>query len=130
MNDLTKYQAKLPVNYQRHLAKHTNHMESIARLTIEALGTQSNIYSYTVFETFRTLTTIAALKQAFPAHAMSPESEAILNGLIQDYLTAMQKIPQEACRMILNVLENVSAPQEEEGFLDTIINAFFARANE
>jgi hypothetical protein len=130
MNELTKYQTRLPATYQRQLAKQTSQMDFIARLTVDALGAQSNIHSYTVFEVFKTLATISALKQAFPTSSMNPETEAILNALTQDYLQAMQRIPQEACRRILQVLENASASPDDGGILETIIDAFFDRTNE
>ena len=123
MNELQKYQPKLPVSYERHLAKSTHNMTTIARLTSHVLAEQGYIFSYAMFEALKTLTMIEALKKAFPI-SMDSETEAILRGLTQDYMTAMQKIPQEASKNILQVLENASVPPEEEGLLQSITNAF------
>lgn len=124
MNELQKYQPKLPASYQRHLAKGTDNMTSIARLTSQALAQQGHVFGYAMFEALKTLTMIEALKKAFPASAMDPETKSLLNNLTQDYLVAMQMIPQEASRKILQVLENASVPPEEEGLLDSITSAF------
>ena len=123
MNELQKYQPKLPARYDRHLAKSTDNMTSIARLTSHVLAEQGYVFSYTIFELIKTLTTIEALKQAFPI-SMNPETEAILRDLTQDYMTAMQKIPQEASKKLLLALEDASVPPEEEGMLESITNAF------
>lgn len=123
MNELQKYQPKLPVSYQRHLAKGTNNMTSIAGLTSHALAEQGHVFSYAVFEALKTLTMIEALKKAFPTSAMDPETESLLNNLTQDYLLAMQKIPQEASKKILQVLEEASVPSEDEGLLQFITDS-------
>ncbi len=105
-------------------------MDYIAKLAIDALGEQSNVYCFTVFEVLRTMNTIVALKQAFPLNGMTPKTEAMLESLTQNYLQAMERIPQEACGMILQVLEKASAPPNDGGLLNALIDAFTHRTNE
>jgi hypothetical protein len=130
MNDITKYQPRLPVAMQRHLDQQSSNMNYIAKLTTEALGEQSHIYSYVMFEVMRTISTIEMLKKAFPKNAMTPETEAALQMLTQDYLRSMEQIPQQACRMILQVLVEAPPPPSDGGLLGGLIDALIGRMNE
>ena len=129
MSEIIKYQPKLPVIKQWQLEKQSDHMNYIAKLAIEALGEQSNVYSYTVFEVLKTMNTIMALKQAFSVNGMTPETEAMLQNLTRNYLHAMEQIPQEACEMILQVLQGASLPADDGGFIGSLIEAFVNRLN-
>ena len=127
MSEIIKYQPKLPVVNRWQLSKNSNHMDYIAKLAIEALGEQSNVYCYTVFEVLKTMNTIVALKQAFSLGSLTPETEAMLQNLTQNYLQEMQKIPQEACEMIIQVLKKASASPNDKGLLGAVIDAFMNR---
>src|SRR5687767_8474427 len=124
MNDMIRYQPQLPANMQRQLARQTGNMDYIAQLTMHALGEQSAIYSYTMFEVIRTMNTVVMLKNAFPGNTMTPETEVALQDLTRDYLHAMELIPQQSCRMILQVLQQASAPPDEDGLLGALTDAF------
>ena len=124
MNDMIRYQPQLPANIQRQLGRQNRHMDYIAQLTKQALGEQSIIYSYTMFEVTRTMNTVVMLKNAFPGNTMTPETEAALQGLTRDYLDAMELIPQQSCRMILHVLQQASAPPDDGGLLGALTDAF------
>jgi hypothetical protein len=127
MNEIMKYQPKLPVLQQRQLSVQKSHMEYIAMLAVEALGEQSNVYSYTVFEVCRTLETVNLLKRAFSQNGISSETEAVLQNLTMNYLRAMEKIPVEACNMIVQVLQRASSQPDDGGLLGAVIDAFFKR---
>ena len=127
MNEIIRYQPKLPVIKQWQLDKHIDHMNYIAKLAFEALGEQSNVYTYTVFEVLRTMNTVVALKQAFSVNGMTPETEAMLENLTNNYLRSMEQIPQEACGMILQALKSASLPPDDGGLIGAVIDAFVHR---
>jgi hypothetical protein len=130
MNEITKYAPQLPVGIQRQLNRQSHHMNYITKLAMEALGEQSQIYSFTVFQAFQTLNTIITLKKAFEQTGMPPETEALFQKLTQEYLAAMARIPQRSCEMIHQVLERASVPPDDGGLLGALIEGFMGRANE
>jgi hypothetical protein len=130
MSDMIKYQPQLPVVIQSQLDRQSHRMSYITKVATAALGEQSNVYSFTVFEVFRTLTTITALKEAFAKTGMPPETEALLEILKQNYLQAMERIPQQTCGMILQVLESASVAPDDGGWLGALIDAFIGRSDQ
>jgi hypothetical protein len=124
MSNIIKYQPNLPSNLQRQLDRQNNQMECIAQAAMTAMGEQSKIYSYAMFEAMRTLNTIVMLKKAFPKERMTPETDAALQNLIQSYLYAMAQIPQEAGEMIRQLLEKTSFDTDDDGLLGTLMGLF------
>jgi hypothetical protein len=124
MSNIIKYQPNLPSSLQRQLDRQNNHMECIAQAAMVAMGEQSKIYSYALFEAMRTLNTIVMLKKAFPKESMTPETDAALQNLTQSYLYAMEQIPQEACEMIRQHLKKASFNTDDDGLLGALIELF------
>ena len=127
MNEMTRFNPKFPVVKQWQLEKQRSQMEYITRLSIEALGEQSTVYSYTVFEVLRTLETVMRLKAVFSPNTIPPETEALLQNLTSNYLRAMEQIPNEACSKILIALQNASPQPDDGGVLKFLTNAFLNR---
>ena len=130
MNEITKYQPQLPVIIQRQLDQQRNQMNRITGLTMEALGEQSNVYSFAAFEALRTLNAMVQLKQTFAKTGMPPETEVLFEKLTQDYLEAMAQVPHRSCEMLQQVLERAAVPLNDGGWLGVLLDAFIGHANE
>jgi hypothetical protein len=104
-------------------------MDYIANLAIKALGEESSVYRYAVYEAFSTMREIDTLKQTFLINRMTPEMEEKLNNLNMNYLQAMEQIPKDACGRIHQVLQEAATPSNDEGFLGAIIDAFLSFFN-
>ena len=127
MNEITKYRPQFPVLKQWQLDRQRSHMEYITRLAIGAMGEQSQMYRYIVFEVLDTMDSAMRLKTAYFVNGMPPEIEAVFQNLTSNYLRAMEQIPTEACRYILQVLQRASPEPDDGGLLGFVINAFFNR---
>ena len=102
-------------------------MNYYARLAIEALGEQSHVYRYCLFEVFTTVENTKRLKEAYFGDDVPTEAEALVQNLTNNYLQAMEQIPIEACNKILHVLQGAPALPDDGGLLEAFIEAFFDR---
>jgi hypothetical protein len=121
MNNLTVQQNKLPATleqFQKQFEKQTGQMEYIAMLATRAMDEGSNVIGYSMWKTAMTLATAEQLKQAFAESGLSPEAEAVLQALTQDYMAFMRRVPQAACILFLRELERIPSTPENRSLLE------------
>ena len=128
MKQMADLQFAFPAYMQREVAQQRNRMNRIAQLTINALDEESEIYSYAVYKTLSTVGTMAFLKKASISYRKNSELQAWIEQCINSYLAEMEKIPQEACEKILQVLQDVTPDTVSDvGLLEEVMAVFSRR---
>ena len=105
---------------QLELSKQITVMDHIAQVTARALDEQSDIHSYAVYKVVSTLALVNKFKNAYSNEEIPPEIEDYIHQQTQNYLEIMERIPQDACNKILQVLQGVSVTPNEIGILDEL----------
>lgn len=127
MNEIIPYQLQIPGPVRRELNKQRDHMSYIARLAIEALDEQSQIFGYSVFKVITTMNAISVIKQTSKANGMTPEIEIAIHQMSKQYLQMMEQIPTDACNKIVRVLQDVPQNPSGGGFLQDVLDSFIRR---
>jgi len=124
MNEIDLYQPKLPNHIIRELDRQREHMSHIARLAIEALDEQSQIFSYSVFKVISTMNTVSVIKEVSKANGMTPEIKATIHQMSKQYLQMMELIPSYACSKIVQVLKDVPRVPTNNGLIQNVLDNF------
>lgn len=127
MNEIMPYYPKLPRRVRRELDRQRDNMEKIAYLAIKALDEQSQIFSYSVFKVVTTMNTIEVLKKASKVNGMTPQIEASIQQLSNQYLKMMELIPSYACSKIVQGLQDVPHQPGGGHFLQNVVDSFSRR---
>ncbi|MBC8552174.1 MAG: hypothetical protein H8D23_21295 [Candidatus Brocadiales bacterium] len=124
MDEIQIYQPSLPAHLQKELDQQLARVSQIGQVVFAALEGISFIHRVSVLQAISTSTTVSLLKKAAATDGMSPELEAHLKQLEQNYFQVMSQIPQEACEKILKAIKDMDIDKPDAGLFAEIKGTF------